>query len=84
MSEMPNHVSHLPLEGLTAMWQEVTSGNTETLTLHFENESWTVNSQISGLDIQYVLRFTATWQLQQMLLLIRLKSRVTYPRLTDM
>ena len=68
MSAVPNHVSHLPLEGLTAMWQEVTSGNTETLTLHFENESWTVNSQISGLDIQYVLRFTATWQLQQMLL----------------
>ena len=68
MSAVPDHVSHLPLEGITAMWQGVTSGHTETLTLHFENESWTVNSQISGLGIQYVLRFTATWQLQQMLL----------------
>ena len=68
MSAVPNHVSHLPLEGMTAIWQGVANGHTETLTLHFENESWTINSQITGLDIQYVLRLTATWQLQQMLL----------------
>ena len=68
MSAVPHHVSRLPLEGITAMWHGVTKGHTETLTLHFENESWTVDSQISGLGIQYVLRFTATWQLQQMLL----------------
>ncbi|MDP4713677.1 MAG: putative glycolipid-binding domain-containing protein [Ilumatobacteraceae bacterium] len=68
MSAVPNHVSHLPLEGMTAIWQGVANDHTETLTLHFENESWTINSQITGLDIQYVLRLTATWQLQQMLL----------------
>ena len=68
MNAVPNHVSHLPLEGMTAMWQGVAHDHTETLTLHFENESWTINSQITGLDIQYVLRLTATWQLQQMLL----------------
>ena len=68
MSAAPNHVSHLPLEGMTAIWQGVAHDHTETLTLHFENESWTINSQITGLDIQYVLRLNATWQLQQMLL----------------
>ena len=68
MSAVPNHVSHLPLEGMTAIWKGVANDHTETLTLHFENESWTINSQITGLDIQYVLRLNATWQLQQMLL----------------
>ena len=68
MSASPSHVKHLPLEGMTAMWQSLVADHIETLALHFENESWTVNGQISGLNIQYVMRLTATWQLQQMLL----------------
>lgn len=68
VSASPSHVKHLPLEGMTATWQSLVADHIETLTLHFENESWTINGQISGLDIQYVMRLTATWQLQQMLL----------------
>lgn len=72
MSGAAHHVIHLPLEGLTVAWQHVASGRTETLSLTFENESWTINSQISGpdprSDFQYVMRLSATWQLQQMLL----------------
>lgn len=68
MSASPIHVKHLPFEGMTATWQSVVADQVETLTLHFENESWTINGQITGLNLQYVMRLTATWQLQQMLL----------------
>lgn len=45
----------------------------EELTLSFENEAWTADGRVtvpstSYGDVQYVMRFSATWHLQQMLL----------------
>lgn len=60
--------SRLPLEGMTAAWVTDDGNFRETLTLRFENEAWTAEGLVQGADIQYVFRFTASWQLQQMLL----------------
>lgn len=58
----------LPLEGMRAAWSAYDRQGGETLSLRFENEAWTAEGLITGLDVQYVFRLTATWQLQQMLL----------------
>jgi len=60
--------SRLPLDGLTAAWVTDDGRFRETLTLRFENEAWTAEGLVQGADLQYVFRFTASWQLQQMLL----------------
>lgn len=58
----------LPLEGLRAAWSTDDGRGSETLSLRFENEAWTAEGLVTGADVQYVFRLTATWQLQQMLL----------------
>lgn len=63
-----HELSRLPLEGLRAEWIHEPSGGREALILRFENEAWTAEGLVSGVDIQYVFRFNASWNLQQMLL----------------
>ena len=63
-----HELSRLPLEGLRVEWIHEPSGGHESLNLRFENEAWTAEGLVSGADIQYVFRFNASWQLQQMLL----------------
>lgn len=60
--------SHLPLDGMTAAWVTEDGSARETLSLRFENEAWTAEGLVQGADVQYVFRFTASWNLQQMLL----------------
>ena len=67
--------SHLPQSGFTARWAGRTENldTFEELTVSFENEAWTVDGRVSVPstsygDVQYVMRFSATWHLQQMLL----------------
>lgn len=61
-------VGRLPLEGLRASWTSLTNADREDLTIGFENEAWTVQGIVSGADIHYVLRMSALWRMQQMLL----------------
>lgn len=58
----------LPLEGMSVEWTTEDGAGHETLTFRFENEAWTAEGLVRGADVQYVFRFTASWQLQQMLL----------------
>lgn len=69
---------HLPLDGLSVSWSSIPTSNIstsnieslghESLSLRFENEAWTADGVVRGADVQYVFRFNASWQLQQMLL----------------
>lgn len=63
-----NDLAHLPLDGLAAAWIDESTGAQETLLLRFENEAWTAEGIVQRADIQYVFRFNASWNLQQMLL----------------
>jgi len=63
-----NGYQHLPLDGLSVAWTTDDGSGRETLSLRFENEAWTAEGLVRGADVQYVFRFTASWQLQQMLL----------------
>lgn len=70
-------LSRLPLDGLSASWTalgtrpEITDDDQhdrENLTIGFENEAWTVQGIVSGIAIHYVVRMSAMWRVQQMLL----------------
>jgi len=69
-----NHASsdapldRLPLDGFSASWKSVHSADREQLSIAFENEAWTVQGLVSGIDVHYVIRLSATWKVQQMLL----------------
>lgn len=72
-------LDHLPFSGFTASWESISGGPdniSEQLLLHFENEAWTIEGIIERTSpcaerpesTHYVLRLSATWHLQQMLL----------------
>jgi hypothetical protein len=61
-------LDRLPHEGFSASWTSVHSADIEELTINFENEGWTVQGIISGIDVHYVIRLSALWKVQQMLL----------------
>lgn len=63
--------AHLPLEGHSVSWTGV-DGIRERLTLRFENEGWTADGLVTNPkathdDVQYVVRLSATWHVQQLL-----------------
>lgn len=61
----------LPLDGVRVEWTAARGGG-ESLLLRFENEGWTAEGSVDtgeeGRGFQYVMRLSATWHLQQMLL----------------
>ncbi len=57
-----------PADGFTARWNRVGGGGSEQVDLRWENEGWTVTSEVSGPNISYVLRLSATWAVRQFLL----------------
>lgn len=61
-------VERLPLEGYCASWTSVDTGDAESLTIGFENEGWTAQGIVSGISVHYVVRLSALWRVQQMLL----------------
>lgn len=61
-------VQRLPLDGFRASWSASDSHNREDLFIGFENEAWTVEGLVSGVDVHYVVRLSALWRVQQMLL----------------
>lgn len=67
----PRGFAPLPLDGLRVDWTSARGGG-ESLLLRFENEGWTAEGSVetgeAGRGFQYVMRLSATWHLQQMLL----------------
>ena len=55
-------------DGHSATWTTWDSSATEQLTLRWENEGWTATGEVERENVQYVLRLSATWQVQQFLL----------------
>ena len=61
-------VERLPLEGYRASWTSIDRGDAESLSIGFENEGWTAQGIVSGISVHYVIRLSALWRVQQMLL----------------
>lgn len=61
-----------PADGYTARWQtwnlDDDNAGDEVVTLRWENEGWTVTSEVGAERISYVIRLSATWQVRQFLL----------------
>jgi hypothetical protein len=58
----------LPASGLAASWRNLLDGTTTTVALRWENEGWTADGRIESNDVQFVLRISPMWQVQQFLL----------------
>lgn len=52
-------------DGHLARWH---GAGEEAVALRWENEGWTVDGVVSGADVQYAIRLSATWEVQQLLL----------------
>ncbi len=57
-----------PADGFTARWNRVDGDGSEQVDLRWENEGWTITSEVGGPNISYVLRLSATWAVRQFLL----------------
>jgi hypothetical protein len=55
-------------DGHRAAWSAWAGPSSETVTLHWENEGWTAEGIVRGADVHYVLRLSAAWHVQQVLL----------------
>jgi hypothetical protein len=58
----------VPVEGHAVTWTTWDGASSERCTLRWENEAWTVEGRVGGVDVHYVLRLSAGWQVQQLLL----------------
>jgi hypothetical protein len=57
-----------PADGLEAHWVDTHDQVMEMLSLRWENEAWTVESQLVGAQAQVVTRLSAGWHCRQLLL----------------
>jgi hypothetical protein len=55
-------------DGHRVEWRRWTGDDDEAVTLNWENEGWTVEGSVRGADVQYVVRMSAGWQVQQVML----------------
>lgn len=58
----------LPASGLATSWRNLADGTTTSVALRWENEGWTADGRIESNDVQFVLRISPMWQVQQFLL----------------
>ena len=58
----------LPASGFSASWHNRHDGSTTSVSLRWENEGWTADGTIEADDVQFVLRISPMWQVQQFLL----------------
>lgn len=49
-------------------WTAWEGDGIEEMSLRWENEGWTVEGLLHGVDVQYVLRLGATWKVHQFML----------------
>lgn len=68
MADAHHHYPALPADGYTAAWQTWDGAGSERFTLRWENEAWTATGQVSGADVEYVLRISPLWEVRQLLL----------------
>ena len=61
-------VSAFSSDGHEVRWTRWDGGGEETLTLHWENEGWTAEGVVRDADVHYVVRLSAAWHVQQVLL----------------
>ena len=62
------HHSAFPADGFTARWARWDGDGTETVSLRWENEAWTVNGEVGRERVQYVVRVSPMWHVRQFLL----------------
>jgi uncharacterized protein len=53
---------------IEAHWQRWDGGTTEVLRLGWESGGWTADGRITGLNVQYAIRFDGDWRVRQFLL----------------
>lgn len=58
----------LPASGLSATWRNRMDDTVTSIALRWENEGWTADGRIESNDVQFVLRISSMWQVQQFLL----------------
>jgi hypothetical protein len=57
----------IPSEGLEALWDDPQTSDTESASLRWENEAWTLEVRSSHLDSHLVARLGPSWQIRQLL-----------------
>ena len=60
--------SPLPASGMHAAWTHRLDGTSSDVTLRWENEAWTADGRIESNNVQFVMRISATWMVQQFML----------------
>jgi hypothetical protein len=60
--------SPLPASGLVASWTNRLDGTACTVALRWENEAWTADGHIESNNVQFVMRISASWMVQQFML----------------
>jgi hypothetical protein len=68
MSEHHDGYRAFPADGHEVRWTTWDGAHTETVTLRWENEGWTVTGSVGREDVDYVLRLSPLWQVRQFLL----------------
>lgn len=68
METVNQHLPDLPTEGLTLRWTAWDGDGIEECSVRWENNGWTVEGLLHGVDVQYVLRLDPTWRVQQFML----------------
>jgi hypothetical protein len=53
---------------VVAGWESWDGATTERMHLGFENGGWTADGVVTGVDIHYVVRLSADWEVRQFLL----------------
>jgi uncharacterized protein len=66
--DSPTGLTAFPSDGYTATWSTWEGDGTETVTLRWENEAWTVSGSVGRERVEYVLRLSPMWQVRQFLL----------------
>ncbi len=65
---MTTALTAFPADGFTARWNRVDGDGSEQVDLRWENEGFTITSEVGGPNVSYVLRLSATWAVRQFLL----------------
>ncbi|MFT3853152.1 MAG: putative glycolipid-binding domain-containing protein [Ilumatobacteraceae bacterium] len=65
---MPAAYAPFSADGHEVVWSTWDGEHTETATLRWENEGWTIGGIVGRERVQYAIRTSATWRVRQFLL----------------
>ncbi len=63
-----NRLTAFPASGHVAKWSTWDGAHDHTLTLTWENEAWTAFGQVGRENLEFVIRLSPLWRVQQFLL----------------